>query len=178
MLIICIKIKLNLTLTIILLLDVWCEDIVLGSELQLLRNSEDDHLVLAFDQGGRHGSKLTVYFACIGKGQLNMPTSLRALKHKMKHSKVKMYHPGDIELMVHSKRTADEVLESLECPVERMQAQEAPPSSENEIYSYSRGDIPMFNFDEADRLLIATLQELIEVNTDHCVLLLNFIIRH
>ena len=136
---------------------------MLGSELQLLRNSEDDHLVLAFNQGGRHGSKLTVYFACIGKGQLNMPTSLRSLKHKMKHSKVKMYHPSDIELVVHSKRTADEVLESLECPVERMQAQEAPPSSENEIYSYSRGDIPMFNFDEADRLLIATLQELIEV---------------
>ena len=149
--------------------DVWCEDIVLGSELQLLRNSEDDHLVLAFDQGGRHGSKLTVYFACIGKGQLNMPTSLRALKHKMKHSKVKMYHPGDIELVVHSKRTADEVLESLECPVERMQAQEAPPSSENEIYSYSRGDIPMFNFDEADRLLIATLQELIEVEINHII---------
>ena len=51
--------------------------------------------------------------------------------------------------------------------MERMQAQEAPPSSENEIYSYSRGDIPMFNFDEADRLLIATLQELIEVEINH-----------
>ena len=146
------------------LTDVWCEDIVLGSELQLLRNSEDDHLVLAFSQDGRHGSKLTVYFSCIGKGQLSMPTSLRALRHKMKHSKVKMYHPADIEIIVHNRKTADEVLESLECPVERMQAQQAPSSSDNELYSYSRGDIPMFNFDEADRLLIATLQELIEVS--------------
>ena len=39
-----------------------------------------------------------------------------------------------------------------------MQAQQA----ETDLYSYSRGDIPLFNFDEADRLLIATLQELIE----------------
>ena len=29
-------------------------------------------------------------------------------------------------------------------------------------FSYDRGDIPIFNFDEADRVLIATLQELIE----------------
>ena len=36
---------------------VWCEDVVLGSELQLLSNSlDDDHLVIAFDQGARHGS--------------------------------------------------------------------------------------------------------------------------
>ena len=143
----------------------WCEDIKLGSELQLLRNTEDDHLVLAFSQGGHHGgSKLTVYFACIGKGQLSMPKSLRSLKHQMKHSKVKMYHPRDIEIIVHSRKMADEVLESLECQVEQMQAQQAPQSRDNELYSYSRGDIPMFNFDEADRLLIATLQELIEVN--------------
>ena len=27
---------------------------------------------------------------------------------------------------------------------------------------YDRGDIPIYNFDEADRVLIATLQELIE----------------
>ena len=47
--------------------------------------------------------------------------------------------------------------------MERMQAQEASASdSENDLYSYRRGDIPIFNFDEADRILIATLQELIE----------------
>merc|ERR1712213_204916 len=42
-----------------------------------------------------------------------------------------------------------------------MQAQEASSDS-NDLYSYRRGDIPIFNFDEADRILIATLQELIE----------------
>lgn len=42
-----------------------------------------------------------------------------------------------------------------------MQAQE-PPASDDDLYSYRRGDIPIFNFDEADRVLIATLQELIE----------------
>jgi hypothetical protein len=32
---------------------VWCEDIVLGSERQLLRHqNEDDHLIIAFDQSG------------------------------------------------------------------------------------------------------------------------------
>jgi hypothetical protein len=47
------------------------------------------------------------------------------------------------------------------------QAQQPPPApaagGENDLYSYRRGDIPIFNFDEADRILIATLQELIEV---------------
>jgi hypothetical protein len=47
------------------------------------------------------------------------------------------------------------------------QAQQPPPppaaGGENDLYSYRRGDIPIFNFDEADRILIATLQELIEV---------------
>ena len=44
-----------------------------------------------------------------------------------------------------------------------VQAQQPPAAAENELYSYRRGDIPIFNFDEADRILIATLQELIEV---------------
>jgi hypothetical protein len=48
-----------------------------------------------------------------------------------------------------------------------VQAQQPPPppatGGENDLYSYRRGDIPIFNFDEADRILIATLQELIEV---------------
>lgn len=55
----------------------------------------------------------------------------------------------------------DAILEDLTCPIERMQAQE-PPASDDDLYSYRRGDIPIFNFDEADRVLIATLQELIE----------------
>lgn len=55
--------------------------------------------------------------------------------------------------------------------MERMQAQEARrvgggrvggSSQDNDLYSYRRGDIPIFNFDDADRILIATLQELIE----------------
>ena len=64
----------------------------------------------------------------------------------------------------------DEVLRSLNCPIERMQSQErfgsrTPVTSNNgndDDFSYGRGDIPIFNFDEADRVLIATLQELIE----------------
>ena len=46
-----------------------------------------------------------------------------------------------------------------------MQAQDpsnANGGDDNDLYSYRRGDIPIFNFDEADRVLIATLQELIE----------------
>ena len=84
------------------------------------------------------------------------------------------------------------MLEDLECPIERMQAQEPPASTgkffqesvkkyayfylyfisgclifiqnlfSDDLYSYRRGDIPIFNFDEADRILIQTLQELIE----------------
>ena len=63
----------------------------------------------------------------------------------------------------------EEVLRSLNCPIERMQSQErfgsrTPVTSNNadDQFSYGRGDIPIFNFDEADRVLIATLQELIE----------------
>ena len=142
--------------------DVWCEDVSLGTELQLLAQSgTDDHLVLVFDQQHHH-SKLTIYFSCIGKGQLSLPTSLRNLKQQMLYSKVKMYHPSTIGIEVHSKKSAEEVLEDLECPVEKMQAQEASQNSDTDLYSYRRGDIPLFNFDEADRLLIATLQELIE----------------
>ena len=40
-----------------------------------------------------------------------------------------------------------------------------PTTSPEDSYTYGRGDIPIFNFDEADRILIATLQELIEVST-------------
>jgi len=49
-----------------------------------------------------------------------------------------------------------------------MQSQEAlrsrtPVTVNNaDDFAYDRGDIPIFNFDEADRVLIATLQELIE----------------
>ena len=49
-----------------------------------------------------------------------------------------------------------------------MQSQEAygsrtrVTSNSNDDFEYGRGDIPIFNFDEADRVLIATLQELIE----------------
>jgi len=137
---------------------VWCEDIVLGPELQLRREDDADHLMLAFDT---KRNSLTIYFSCIGKGQVQMPVSLKELQHRMKHSKVMVYHPSSLELAVYSKKSNEDVLEELDCPVERMQAQE-PPASSDVSFSYSRGDIPMFNFDDADRLLIATLQELIE----------------
>ena len=55
----------------------------------------------------------------------------------------------------------------MNCPLERMQSQEASRSrtsitSNGGDEIYDRGDIPIYNFDEADRVLIATLQELIE----------------
>merc|ERR1711936_1438666 len=137
---------------------VWCEDIVLGPELQLRREDDADHLMLAFDT---KRNSLTIYFSCIGKGQVQMPVSLKELQHRMKHSKVMVYHPSSLELAVYTKKSNEEVLDELDCPVERMQAQE-PPASSDVSFSYSRGDIPLFNFDDADRLLIATLQELIE----------------
>ena len=45
-----------------------------------------------------------------------------------------------------------------------MQAQDPANGDPNDdLYSYRRGDIPIFNFDEADRVLIATLQELVNM---------------
>ena len=60
-----------------------------------------------------------------------------------------------------------QILDDLDCPVELMQAQQArggqvSTGNSDDLYSYRRGDIPIFNFDDADRILIATLQELIE----------------
>ena len=44
-------------------LDVWCEDIELGTELQILRQSRtDDHLVLVFDQTRHRDPKVSKYF--------------------------------------------------------------------------------------------------------------------
>lgn len=142
---------------------VWCENIILGPELDLFKNQvEDDHLIISFSQDGRHGSKVTIHFSCIGKGQVSMPVSLQDLKYQLRHSKIKVYHPRDISISIHSEKTSDEVLSELKCRVDRMQAQEPPMGSESDLYSYSRGDIPIFNFDEADKILVATLQELIE----------------
>lgn len=44
--------------------DVWCEDIELGTELQLLKQSRnDDHLVLVFDQSrSRDGNMIFEFF--------------------------------------------------------------------------------------------------------------------
>ncbi|XP_023326151.1 uncharacterized protein LOC111699660 [Eurytemora carolleeae] len=103
---------------------VWCEDINLGSELQLLKNqNKDDHLVIAFDQSGHGGSKVTVFFSCIGKGQVRMPFSLRQLKQKMKHSKLKMYHPRDVAISIQNQKSANSVLVDLNCQLEKMQVQ-------------------------------------------------------
>merc|ERR1719158_1109442 len=64
--------------------EVWCEDIVLGPESDLAIDNEADHLLIAFDQSGRSGCKVTVYFSCIGKGQVKMPVALKTLQHRMK----------------------------------------------------------------------------------------------
>ena len=61
-----------------------------------------------------------------------------------------------MELAVYSKKSNEEGLEDLDCRVERMQAQE-PPASSDVSFSYSRGDIPLFNFDDADRLELALI---------------------
>ena len=104
--------------------EVWCQDIELGSEVELTRQRrKDDHLVLVFDQRF-HDPKITAYFACLGKGQFEMSKSLRSLKQEMPYSKVKLYHPKDVEVEVYSKKTGEEVLELLDCPRERMQAQQ------------------------------------------------------
>ena len=95
-----------------------------------------------------------------------MPYSLKEIHEQVKHSKVKLFHGEDLELQVHSKSNVESVLHSLDCPIERMQAQEAPRNrgrrpgdpADDDLYSYRRGDIPIFNFDDLDRMLITTLQ--------------------
>ncbi len=151
---------------------VWCEEIVLP-ELKLLRHEgeDTDHLLLAVDQSGSSGADLTVYFSCVPKGRLHLPFSLREMHERVRHSKVKLYHGKDLELQVLGKGNVERILHDLDCPVERMQAQEAPPpyggrgravatTTDDDRYTYRRGDIPIFH-DDNDKRLIATLQELI-----------------
>ena len=76
--------------------------------------------------------------------------------------------------MVHGKADVNQILDDLDCPVELMQAQQArggqvSTGNSDDLYSYRRGDIPIFNFDDADRILIATLQELIETRRREAV---------
>jgi hypothetical protein len=120
--------------------------------------------MFSYCQTAKEGSAVTVYFGCVPKGRLQMPYSLKEIHEKVKHSKVKLFHGEDLELQVHSKSDVETVLHSLDCPVERMQAQEAPryrrpgDPADDDLYSYRRGDIPMFNFDDMDKVLISTLQ--------------------
>ncbi len=106
---------------------VWCEEIIVP-ELKLLRHEgeDSDHLVLALDQGVSSGADLTVYFSCVPKGRLHLPHSLREMYERVRHSKVKLYHGVDLELEVMGKGNVERILHDLDCPVERMQAQEAP----------------------------------------------------
>ena len=75
---------------------------MLGPEYQLARDNEADHLLISFERD-HDGTKViyseeprqepscaqvTLYFACIGKGQVRMPVSLKLLQHRMKKSKV------------------------------------------------------------------------------------------
>ena len=57
--------------------------------------------MVTFDQErGVPGADLTIYFACIPKGRVHMPISLREMIQKVIYSKVKIYHGSDIELTV------------------------------------------------------------------------------
>ena len=148
--------------------EIWSEDIVIRELKDYDDNGEDekDHLVVEITTIPS-GSDIAVYFGCNHKGRIHMPYSLRDMLEKVKSSKVKVFHGEDLDFSVHPKESTDSVLEDLNCPVESMQAQEAANrgrggGGDGDLYSYRRGDIPIFNFDNADRILIATLQELIE----------------
>ncbi len=107
---------------------VWCEEIIVPEMRLLEHEGEDsDHLVLALDQApaGGVGADLTVYFSCVPKGRLHLPYSLREMAERVRHSKVKLYHGVDLELQVFGKGNVERILHDLDCPVERMQAQEA-----------------------------------------------------
>lgn len=79
---------------------IFCENIVVP-EMRLLRNAtEDDHLVISFEQKRKTGADLSIYFSCVPKGRLHLPYSLREMIEKVKHSKVKLYHGEDLELKV------------------------------------------------------------------------------
>lgn len=120
---------------------VWCEEIVVP-ELKLLQHEgeDSDHLVLALDQGVSSGADLTVYLSCVPKGRLHLPHSLREMHERVRHSKVKLYHGVDLELEVFGKGNVERILHDLNCPVERMQAQEAPPPGRpgDPLYTYRR----------------------------------------
>ena len=127
--------------------------------------NENDHLVVEITQLSSR-SEIAVYFGCSPQGRIQMPYSLRDMTEEVKNSKVKVYHGEDIDFSVYDTESTDSALDDLGCRTETMQAQEASPNQRGRdggnLYSYRRGDIPIFNFEEADRILIATLQELIE----------------
>ena len=96
---------------------IWCENIVVP-ELRLLGNmTEDDHLVISFEQKRKTGSDLTIYFSCVPKGRLHLPLSLREMIQQVKHSKVKLYHGDDLELRVDGNASIDAVLQDLDCQI-------------------------------------------------------------
>ena len=150
--------------------EIWSEDMEVPELKDQSSDEEDekDHLVVEISQAPS-GSEIAVFFGCNPKGRIRMPFSLRDMLEKVKTSKVKLYHGEDLDLSVHAKESIESVLGDLNCPPasESMQAQEAANGGGGgrgggDLYSYRRGDIPIFNFDNADRILIATLQELIE----------------
>ena len=149
--------------------EIWSEDIVVPElkDRSTFEEDEKDHLVVEITTV-QSGSEIAVFFGCNPKGRIHMPYSLRDMLEKVKTSKVKVYHGEDLDFSVHAKESTESVLGELNCPTETMQAQEAANRGRGggggggDLYSYRRGDIPIFNFDNADRILIATLQELIE----------------
>ena len=66
-------------------------------------------------------------------------------------------------MQVDGRSSTDDILRALDCPEERMLSQQASPDDGGDDgYVYRRGDIPIFNLDEQDKLLIKTLTDLIE----------------
>ena len=66
----------------------------------------------------------------------------------------------NFSFQVNGNADIESLLSDLDCSSERMQAQEAPNGGGEEggdLYSYRRGDIPIFNFDEADRVLVSKI---------------------
>ncbi|CAB4057461.1 THBS2S [Lepeophtheirus salmonis] len=94
---------------------------------------------------------------------------VRGLVSKEQYSKIRLLYDEDIDLEVmHTSNISTILKEDYACGQDEMQAQQ--PSSRkygysrnksretNSFRSKSRGDIPISNFDEADKLLVVTLQ--------------------
>uniref|UniRef100_A0A0K2TSG3 Uncharacterized protein n=1 Tax=Lepeophtheirus salmonis TaxID=72036 RepID=A0A0K2TSG3_LEPSM len=133
---------------------------------------ENDQLLIIFEQNV-NSTELQLYYSCHKKTNISIPYEVRGLVSKEQYSKIRLLYDEDIDLEVmHTSNISTILKEDYACGQDEMQAQQ--PSSRkygysrnksretNSFRSKSRGDIPISNFDEADKLLVVTLRELIE----------------